>query len=75
MWLKTSTDRSPGTTNLRMEEDTYDRIITMGAGVNIVLSDCCNTSVAGVKAEFDEIRTPPQTNSSQAGEAKRPGVT
>ena len=54
MWLKTSTDRNPETANLRMEEDIYDRIVTMGAGVNIVLSDCCNTLVAGENAQVDQ---------------------
>ena len=41
-----------------MEEDIYDRIVTMGAGVNIVLSDCCNTTVAGDNAEFNEANVP-----------------
>ncbi|MEO6722117.1 MAG: caspase family protein [Ferruginibacter sp.] len=58
MWLKTNTDRNTSTTNLRMEQDIYDRIIKMGAGVNIVLSDCCNTSVVGETAAFDEINVP-----------------
>ena len=34
-----------------MEEDIYDRIVKMGAGLNIVLSDCCN-SVPGANTSF-----------------------
>jgi len=55
MWLKTQEDQNVETTNLRMKEDIYDRIIKMGAGVNIVLSDCCNTTVAGDNANFDNV--------------------
>ena len=58
MWLKTAQDKNPRTTNLRMEEDIYDRIIKMGAGVNIVLSDCCNTTDAGDIANFDAVTVP-----------------
>lgn len=58
MWLKTANDKNPKTTNLRMEEDIYDRIIKMGAGVNIVLSDCCNTTDAGDIANFDAVTVP-----------------
>ncbi len=58
MWLKTAQDKNPKTTNLRMEEDIYDRIIKMGAGVNIILSDCCNTTDAGDNADFDNVIVP-----------------
>lgn len=58
MWLKTAQDRNPKTTNLRMEEDIYNRIIKMGAGVNIVVSDCCNTTEAGDIANFDAVTVP-----------------
>jgi len=58
IWLKTSSDQNVATTNLRMEEDIYDRIIKMGAGVNIVLSDCCNTTDAGDNANFDNVTVP-----------------
>ena len=53
MWLKTSSDQNIETTNLSMEEDIYDRLLTMGAGVNIVLSDCCN-SVPGANTSFTQ---------------------
>ncbi len=55
MWLKTGEDQNVETTNLRMKEDIYDRIIKIGAGVNIVLSDCCNTTAAGDNADFDNV--------------------
>ncbi len=58
MWLKTVQDRNPKTTNLRIEEDIYNRIIKMGAGVNIVVSDCCNTTDAGDIANFDAVTVP-----------------
>lgn len=58
MWLKTASDKNTKTTNLRMEEDVYDRIIKMGAGVNIVLSDCCNTTDAGDNVDFDNVTVP-----------------
>lgn len=58
MWLKTSVDQNIETTNLRMEEDIYNRIVKMGAGVNIVLSDCCNTTAAGDNANFDNVTVP-----------------
>lgn len=58
MWLKTAQDRNPKTTNLRMEEDIYNRIIKMGAGVNIIVSDCCNTTEAGDIANFDAVTVP-----------------
>jgi Caspase domain len=51
MWLKTSTDEKIETTSLSLEEDIFNRIVKMGAGVNIVLSDCCN-SVPGAHATF-----------------------
>ncbi|MES2890887.1 MAG: caspase family protein [Bacteroidota bacterium] len=56
MWLKTSEDRNTETASLSMEEDIFNRIVTMGAGVNLVLSDCCNTSVAGDNALFDQAK-------------------
>jgi Caspase domain len=56
MWLKTATDQNTATTNLSMEEDIYNRIVKMGAGVNIVLSDCCN-SVPGANTAFGEKMT------------------
>lgn len=58
MWLKTASDKNTQTTNLRIEEDVYDRIIKMGAGVNIILSDCCNTTDAGDIADFDNVTVP-----------------
>ena len=58
MWLKASTDQNVETNNLRLEEDIYDRIIKLGAGVNIVLSDCCNTTAAGDNANFDNVTVP-----------------
>ncbi len=58
MWLKTSSDKDPKTNNLRMEEDIYNRITKMGAGVNIILSDCCNTTDAGDIANFDAVTVP-----------------
>jgi len=58
MWLKTSTDQDVTRNNLRMEEDIYERIKKMGAGVNIVLSDCCNTTDAGENANYDNIIAP-----------------
>ena len=58
MWLKTKEDKQTETTNLRIEEDIFERIIQMGGGINLVLSDCCNTSVAGVNAQIEE-QAPP----------------
>lgn len=57
MWLKTAKDKNVGTNNLRVE-DIYARIVKMGAGVNIVLSDCCNTTSAGDNANFDNVAIP-----------------
>ncbi len=51
MWLKTATDRDVDRNNLRLEEDIYDPIVKLGAGVNIILSDCCN-SVPGANMAF-----------------------
>ena len=51
MWLKTATNKDIEPNSLRMKEDIYDRIVKMGAGVNIVLSDCCN-SVPGANTSF-----------------------
>lgn len=47
MWLKNGDNTDPQVNNLRIQEDIYDHIIKMGAGVNIVLSDCCNTNAPG----------------------------
>jgi hypothetical protein len=58
MWLKTAQDQNIESTNLRMKEDVYDRITNMGAGVNLILSDCCNTTAAGDNANFDNITVP-----------------
>ncbi len=58
MWLKTITDQSVDKNNLRMEEDIYNRIIKMGAGFNLVLSDCCNTTDADDGANYDNIAVP-----------------
>lgn len=58
MWLKTAQDQNIASTNLRMKEDVYDRIIQTGAGVNLVISDCCNTTAAGDNANFDNITVP-----------------
>jgi hypothetical protein len=51
MWLKTATNKDIEPNSLRMEEDIYDRIVQMGAGVNIVISDCCN-SIPGANTAF-----------------------
>jgi len=58
MWLKTTTDQDVSRNNLRMEEDIYERIRKMGAGVNLVISDCCNTTDAGDNANYDNITAP-----------------
>ena len=58
MWLKTAQDQDPESTNLRVKEDVYDRIIKMGAGVNLILSDCCNATAAGGNVNFDNITVP-----------------
>ena len=58
MWLKTADDQKIESTNLRMKEDVYDRIIQIGAGVNLVLSDCCNTTAAGDNVNFDNVTVP-----------------
>ena len=58
MWLKTGSDENVETNNLRIEEDVYDHIIKMGAGVNIVLSDCCNTTAAGDNGNFNNATVP-----------------
>lgn len=73
MWLKTATDRNPETTNLRIEEDIYDRIVKMGAGVNIVLSDCCNTTVTGDVAYFDKISIPARTRTTHKRDRSKKG--
>ena len=57
MWLKTTQDRQVETTNLSLEADIFDPLVKMGAGVNIVLSDCCN-SVPGANTAFAVTMTP-----------------
>lgn len=57
MWLKTKRDQKPENTNLKMS-DVYRRIVAMGAGVNLVISDCCNTVTAGESGDFDDIPVP-----------------
>ena len=57
MWLKTSDDKDVETNNLQLEE-VYNRIVKTGAGVNLVLADCCNTTNAGDNANFDNIQVP-----------------
>ena len=57
MWLKTGSDKNVETNNLNIQEDVYDRIIKMGAGVNIILSDCCNAA-AGANASFNNVNIP-----------------
>jgi hypothetical protein len=61
MWLKTTTDQDVGRNNLSMEEDVYNRIRKMGAGVNLVVSDCCNTTNASDNANYDNITAPART--------------
>lgn len=56
MWLKTPDDQNTATANLSLEEDIFNPIVKMGAGVNIVLSDCCN-SVPGARAGSAEKMT------------------
>ncbi|MBC7889540.1 MAG: caspase family protein [Ferruginibacter sp.] len=73
MWLKTSKDQNTETTNLRMEEDIYDRIVKMGAGVNIVLSDCCNTTITGDNAYFDKISIPTRKRVAHKREQPKEG--
>ena len=58
MWLKNGDNKDPQINNLRIEEDVYDRIIKTGAGVNIILSDCCNTYAPGENANFDNANVP-----------------
>ena len=58
MWLKTANDKNIETNNLRIQEDVYDRITQMGAGVNIILSDCCNTIAANGNANFNDATVP-----------------
>ncbi len=58
MWLKTASDKNVEANNLRIEEDVYNRIIKMGAGFNLVLADCCNTTAAGDNADFDNVMVP-----------------
>lgn len=58
MWLKNGNNKDPQINNLRVEEDVYDRIIKIGAGVNIILSDCCNTNAPGENANFDNANVP-----------------
>lgn len=73
MWLKTARDRDVGKTNLRLEEDIYDRIIKMGAGVNIVLGDCCNTTIAGDNSLFEDIDIPSRKRTAHKREQPAEG--
>ncbi len=57
MWLKTTNDTDVDANNLKVE-DVYNRIVQMGAGVNIILSDCCNTTAAGDNGNFDDAAVP-----------------
>src|SRR5688572_14763488 len=70
MWLKTREDNQTETTNLRIEEDIFNRVIQMGAGINLVLSDCCNTSVAGQNAQIEE-QAPPASPKRTSHKRKR----
>src|ERR1044072_3138284 len=58
MWLKTANDEDVQTNNLQIESGVYDRIIKQGAGFNLVLADCCNTTAAGDNANFDNVLVP-----------------
>ena len=55
MWLKTPNDKDVNTNNLRIEEDVYNRIVKLGAGMNVVLSDCCNNTFGSDNANYDNI--------------------
>jgi Caspase domain len=65
MWLKTASNKDIEPNSLRMEEDIYDRIVTMGAGVNIVISDCCN-SVPGANTAFATTAKPKKSTPPSA---------
>ena len=58
-----------------MEEDVYNPIKKMGAGVNIVLSDCCNNTVAGANVNIDNVMvtTHKHNHSRQTDAAKKNG--
>jgi Caspase domain len=58
MWLKNGDNKNPEENNLSIESDVYDHIVKMGAGVNIVLSDCCNTYAPGDNVNFDNADVP-----------------
>lgn len=58
MWLKTADDKDVATNNLSIEEDVYNHIIKMGAGFNLVLTDCCNTTVTNSNVNFDNVMVP-----------------
>ncbi len=65
MWLKTSEDQNTATASLRLEEDIFAEIVKLGAGVNLILSDCCNTSVAGDNGQFNEVAMPAKKKKTQ----------
>ncbi len=58
MWLKNGNNKDPKANNLRIEEDIYDHIVKMGAGVNIILSDCCNTYAPGDNVNAADANVP-----------------
>lgn len=59
MWLKAGISNSHEKyVNLQIEADVFDHIKTLGAGMNLVVSDCCNTTNAGDNANFDNIMVP-----------------
>lgn len=57
MWLKTASDQNVETNNLQVE-DVYNRIVKLGGGINLVISDCCNTTSAGESGNFDNAAVP-----------------
>lgn len=58
MWLKTGDDKDVEKNNLSIEEDVYNHIIKMGAGFNLVLTDCCNTTITNGNVNFDNVMVP-----------------
>ena len=57
MWLKTGQDQTVETNNLKVD-DIYNRIAKSGAGINLVISDCCNTTTAGESGNFNNAGVP-----------------
>lgn len=70
MWLKTADNKDIQTSNLQIEQDVYNRIIKIGAGFNLVLTDCCNTTAAGDNANFDNVTVPTRKKQSHKHEEK-----